>query len=233
MATRLTELKQLVVAQSSQYNATEALRKLSQGLLFIGEHAKNVKFTELAQAAVKYSVETVRENPKTAALTVVAFLPGLAPSLFSGPLLGWFGFRTAGIRGGITSTKCHPPRMCMLIGFPGSLASALHAQHAPVVAHGIFATVQSAAAGGYGLPIVQGTVRGAAAAAGAGPLVKTFYDKLKHSRAGEDGGKDCLEAAKEGQGCDSGEGRKSTGKQEVAGAEKKMEGKRGVGKPKL
>ncbi|KAI4202589.1 MAG: hypothetical protein LQ346_001949 [Caloplaca aetnensis] len=233
MATKLTELKQLVVAQSSQYNATEALRKLNQGLVFIGEHAKNVEFTELARAAVKYSVETVRENPKTAAFTVVASLPGLAPGLFAGPFLGWIGFGTAGIRGGITPIKCHPPRMCMLIGFPGSVASALHAQHAPVVAHGIFATLQSAAAGGYGLPIVQGAVRGAATAVGAGPLAKTLYDKLQLSEAGEDEGKDCPEAAKEGQGCDGGEGGESNGKQGVAGAKNRVEGKSGVGEPKL
>ncbi len=121
----------------------------------------------------------------------------------------------------------------MLIGFPGSVASALHAQHAPVVAHGIFATLQSAAAGGYGAPIVQGAVQVAATALGAGPWVKTSYGKLKQSRAGEDGRKDGLEAAKEGQGCDGGERGESNEKQGVAGREKSLEGKRGVGKPKL
>ncbi|KAL8925772.1 MAG: hypothetical protein Q9208_003269 [Pyrenodesmia sp. 3 TL-2023] len=162
MANRFSKLKQLVETRTSQYNTTEALRKLNQGLVFIGDQAKNVDFTNLAKTAGTYTLSTVRENPGKTSLTVVAL--GLGP--LSSLLLPWAGFGAAGVTA-------------------GSIASALHSQHAPVVAHGIFATLQSAGAGGYGLPIVQGAVQGAATAMGAGPWVKTVYDKLKPSADGQ------------------------------------------------
>ena len=42
----------------------------------------------------------------------------------------------------------------------GTAASGMQAQHAPVVARGLFATLQSAGAGGYGVAIVNNVVRG-------------------------------------------------------------------------
>lgn len=202
MANRFSKLKQLVDTQTSQYNATEALGKLNRGLVFIGDQAKNVDFANLAKIAGTYTLSTVRENPGKTSLTVVAL--GLGP--LSSLLLPLAGFGAAGVTAGnICPSNYHPSsRPYTNEGYPGSAASALHAQHAPVVAHGIFATLQSAGAGGYGLPIVQGAVQGAATAIGVGPWAKTFYDKLKPSAEGEAGG----------EGVDG-------------------EGNRGVGKPKL
>lgn len=184
MANRSSKLKQLVETQTSQYSTTEALRKLNQGLVFIGDQAKNVDFANLAKTAGTYTLSTVRENPGKTSLTVVAL--GLGP--LSSLLLPWAGFGAAGVTAGsicpsnylLSSDKDYTDD-----GYPGSAASALHSQHAPVVAHGIFATLQSAGAGGYGLPIVQGAVQGAATAMGAGPWVKTVYDKLKPSADAE------------------------------------------------
>ena len=44
--------------------------------------------------------------------------------------------------------------------FIGTVASSMHARHAPAVAKGFFATLQSAGAGGYGVAIINNVVRG-------------------------------------------------------------------------
>ena len=45
--------------------------------------------------------------------------------------------------------------------FIGTAASSMHAQHAPVIARSLFATLQSAGAGGYGVAMVNNVIRGA------------------------------------------------------------------------
>ncbi|KAL8640241.1 MAG: hypothetical protein Q9228_002816 [Teloschistes exilis] len=62
----------------------------------------------------------------------------VTPAAVTAPVLGVFGFGAGGL---------------------GGAASAHQASHAPIVARGTFATLQSFGAGGYGVPIVHGVVR--------------------------------------------------------------------------
>ncbi|UKZ91103.1 uncharacterized protein TrAFT101_006099 [Trichoderma asperellum] len=111
-----------------------------------------------AQTAVQRLGKAARENPMLAAATVVTGA-GVAvvavPALITAPIMGiagMAGFTQAGIAG-------------------ASIASALQASIGNVAAGSIFATVQSAAAGGYGVAALAGTAQAVGGAvAGAGSI---------------------------------------------------------------
>ncbi|CCC07088.1 unnamed protein product [Sordaria macrospora k-hell] len=104
---------------------------------------------------IRWAKEWIKQNPKAAAalgltaggLTVVA-----APALLTGPVLSFMGFGSGGVVG-------------------GSIAAGIQAAIGNVVAGSWFATVTSAAMGGYGVPVVaavgQGIGAGAALVGGA------------------------------------------------------------------
>jgi len=72
----------------------------------------------------------------------------------------------------------------MLTNNPGSLASGVHAVIGPVAANSIFATMQSAAMGGYGVAAVTGVAQFGAAVWTAG---WTAAGLIGSSSAGEKG----------------------------------------------
>ncbi|KAL9479743.1 hypothetical protein ACSS6W_004529 [Trichoderma asperelloides] len=110
------------------------------------------------QTAAQRLGKVARENPMLAAATVVTgagVAVVAAPALITAPIMGiagMAGFTQAGIAG-------------------ASIASALQASIGNVAAGSIFATVQSAAAGGYGVAALTGTVQAVGGAvAGAGSI---------------------------------------------------------------
>ncbi|KAL6904991.1 hypothetical protein GGI43DRAFT_398632 [Trichoderma evansii] len=109
-----------------------------------------------AQSAAQRFSKAARENPMLAAATVVTgagVAVVAAPALLTAPIIGiagMVGFTPTGIAG-------------------ASIASTLQASIGNVAAGSIFATIQSAAAGGYGVAAVTSTaqaVGGAVAGAG-------------------------------------------------------------------
>ncbi len=65
----------------------------------------------------------------------------------------------------------------------GSAAAAFQSTAGPAVAHGVYATLQSAAAAGYGVPIVHSAVQGAV---GAGLGTSALWNKWRKPEAAED-----------------------------------------------
>lgn len=96
-----------------------------------------------------------------------------APAVVAAPALAAVGFGANGIAAGqypalyLSSTFANRTE--------GSTAAGVHAGIGNLVAHGGFATLQSAGMAGYGAPIVHGIVQAAGAAVGAG----TAYSKAK------------------------------------------------------
>ncbi|KAF2146777.1 uncharacterized protein K452DRAFT_193951, partial [Aplosporella prunicola CBS 121167] len=84
----------------------------------------------------------IREHPLQATCYAVGGGMMLFPLAAATPVLGAVGFGAAG-------------------PVAGSLASAAQSIWAPVASGGLFATLQSAAMGGYGAAIVAGTVQAA------------------------------------------------------------------------
>ncbi|KAL8690055.1 MAG: hypothetical protein Q9218_004408, partial [Villophora microphyllina] len=94
------------------------------------------------------AADWARAHPFQTALHVGTGLVIVAPAAVVAPVLGAVGFGAGGLVG-------------------GTAATAYQASHGPIVARGIFATLQSAGAGGYGVPIVHGIVRAGGALASA------------------------------------------------------------------
>ncbi|KAL8696812.1 MAG: hypothetical protein Q9201_007465 [Fulgogasparrea decipioides] len=67
----------------------------------------------------------------------------------------------------------------------GSAAAAWQANITPVAARGLFATLQSAGAGGYGIPIVHGAVRAGSFVAGSLPAVAATFRRKKKPPAND------------------------------------------------
>ncbi|KAM0523974.1 hypothetical protein ACHAPE_001227 [Trichoderma viride] len=110
------------------------------------------------QSAAQRLSKAARENPMLAAATVVTgagVAVIAAPALITAPIMGiagMVGFTPAGVAG-------------------ASIASALQASIGNVAAGSIFATIQSAAAGGYGVAALAGTAQAVGGAvAGAGSI---------------------------------------------------------------
>jgi F0F1-type ATP synthase assembly protein I len=123
---------------------------LSQQLLSI-----NLEKKKLGPAA-KEGAKSMGENPVEASLIVGSALPLFVPSLVSGPVLWMFGW--------VLELVHFPPPLFLLIVLEIGLAAAV----IQAAAGGAFATVQSAAMGGYGVVVVNTAVRVEAAVLGAG-----------------------------------------------------------------
>ncbi|KAK7545633.1 hypothetical protein IWX49DRAFT_640369 [Phyllosticta citricarpa] len=117
-------------------NCTEQAQKLFDKTT---EYVFSIKWEDLPENIKTY----VQENPREAGFRVVGGVVFFAPGLITGPLLGMLGFTAAGPAA-------------------GSIAAAWQASIGPVAARGFFATLQSAATGGYGAPVVGGVVRAVA-----------------------------------------------------------------------
>jgi len=65
----------------------------------------------------------------------------------------------------------------------GSAAAAFQSTAGPAVAHGVFATIQSAGAAGYGVPIIHGAIQGAV---GAGLGISALWNKWRKGGVAED-----------------------------------------------
>ncbi|KAK7756171.1 hypothetical protein SLS62_001763 [Diatrype stigma] len=107
-----------------------------------------------------------RENPEKAALCgaagAVVLVTVAAPGAVATPVLAVTGFGSEGVVG-------------------GSLAAGIQSGAGSVVSPSLFATCQSAAMGGYGVPAVVAAVQvgGAAVAAGAGAAAASIGGKKK------------------------------------------------------
>ncbi|KAL7955706.1 hypothetical protein V8C34DRAFT_234970 [Trichoderma compactum] len=134
-----------------------------------------------AQAAAQQLGKAAWENPLLAAATVATgtgLLVFAAPAILTAPIMGLAG--AAGITpAGIAAS---------------SAASAIHASIGNVAAGSIFATLQSAAAGGYGVGVLAGaaqTAGGAVAGAGSvGGVLAYFKGKDKSQSESTDEKKD-------------------------------------------
>ncbi|KAK7540785.1 uncharacterized protein J3D65DRAFT_600890 [Phyllosticta citribraziliensis] len=118
-------------------NVTESAQQLFNKTT---EYVFSIKWEDLPEDIKTY----IRENPGQAGMHVVGGVVFFAPALITGPLLGLLGFTAVGPAA-------------------GSIAAAWQAFIGPVAARGFFATLQSAAMGGYGAPIVGSIVRAVAA----------------------------------------------------------------------
>ncbi|KAI9657395.1 MAG: hypothetical protein M1821_003077 [Bathelium mastoideum] len=106
---------------------------------------------------VPYQVlDWIRNNPGTAGLYAANGAIIICPALITGPTLGLLGFSAAGPAG-------------------GTAAAWIQSVIGPVAARGIFATLQSAAMGGYGAAVVNGT----ASAAGGSVMVWNAVRRLQ------------------------------------------------------
>ncbi|KAJ4198174.1 hypothetical protein NW755_000862 [Fusarium falciforme] len=125
--------------------------------------------TALAEAAGK-AAQHAKDNPKAAVAVGAGFLVCAVPALVAAPALGLAGFGANGIVG-------------------GSLAAGAQSGIGSVVAPSLFATLQSAGAGGYGLSAVYGAVQGAAALGAGGSLAASFRGKKddKEKKGDKDG----------------------------------------------
>ena len=91
----------------------------------------------------------------------------VGPSLVTVPVLGAAGFGTNIAGGRFMDVNWLYHRSNMETRDLGSAAAAIQSASGPIVAGGLFATLQSAGAAGYGLPIVNSAVQGAIGAVNA------------------------------------------------------------------
>ncbi|KAI0479845.1 hypothetical protein F4859DRAFT_477531 [Xylaria cf. heliscus] len=94
-----------------------------------------------AAAGARNATEWAAANLKQATIAGAGAACVVAPMLVAAPVLGLVGFGATGIVG-------------------GSIAAGIQSAIGSVVAPSVFATLQSAAAGGYGVAAVSGTVQG-------------------------------------------------------------------------
>jgi len=107
------------------------------------------------------------------------------PALVAAPALGLAGFGANGIVGGSSTpfiSIIHQFSASLLIVLLGSLAAGAQSGIGSDVAPSLFATLQSAGAGGYGLSAVYGAVQGAAAVGAGGSLAASFRGKKKNDK---------------------------------------------------
>lgn len=114
------------------------------------------------------------------------------PALVAAPALGLAGFGANGIIGGSLTPFVwivHRFSAGLLIVLPGSLAAGAQSGIGSVVAPSLFATLQSAGAGGYGVSAVYGAVQGAAALGAGGSFAASFRGKKadKEKKGDKDG----------------------------------------------
>ncbi|RMJ09672.1 hypothetical protein CDV36_010716 [Fusarium kuroshium] len=123
----------------------------------------------LTQAAGK-AAQHAKDNPKAAVAVGAGVLVCAVPALVAAPALGLAGFGANGIVG-------------------GSIAAGAQSSIGSVIAPSLFATLQSAGAGGYGVSAVYGAIQGAAALGAGGSLAASFKGKKgeKEKKGDKDG----------------------------------------------
>ncbi|KAJ4325677.1 hypothetical protein N0V84_003395 [Fusarium piperis] len=148
----------------------------------------------LTQAAGKVA-QHAKDNPKAAVAVGTGVLVCAVPALVAAPALGIAGFGANGIVG-------------------GSIAAGAQSSIGSVVAPGLFATLQSAGAGGYGISTVYGAIQGVAALGAGGGLAASFKGKKadkekKEEKGGEESetGEEDEKQPKEKSGESDGEGK--------------------------
>ncbi|EEU46606.1 uncharacterized protein NECHADRAFT_79370 [Fusarium vanettenii 77-13-4] len=157
----------------------------------------------LTQAAGK-AAQHAKDNPKAAVAVGAGVLVCAVPALVAAPALGLTGFGANGIVG-------------------GSLAAGAQSGIGSVVAPSLFATLQSAGAGGYGLSAVYGAVQGAAAVGAGGSLAASFGGKKKNDK--EKKGDKYDEESEADEGDEGDEKKPAENKSGEAGGESKDDNK--------
>ncbi|KAF4465418.1 Lactose regulatory [Fusarium albosuccineum] len=144
--------------------------------------AENFKsyFSGAAQGAANFA----KEHPYAAAGMGTGVAICAAPVIVAGPALAFAGFGANGVVGGQLPTTSQEAEYTNISLSPGSIAAGAQSSIGSVVAPSLFATLQSAGAGGYGVSAVYGAVQGAAAlfAAGSGGAA---YKSRKSGEKGE------------------------------------------------
>ncbi|KAL9019863.1 MAG: hypothetical protein Q9185_002912 [Variospora sp. 1 TL-2023] len=108
---------------------TGAFREnLAHALAQIGDQARNMDYSSL----VDWGLEYAKEHPYLTTVEVTCIAATIAPGPAAALGLGWLGFGGGGVVRGSRAAAQQIPR---------------------VAAHGPFAVLQSAGAGGYGLPM--------------------------------------------------------------------------------
>ncbi|KAI0402761.1 hypothetical protein F4802DRAFT_574307 [Xylaria palmicola] len=120
----------------------------------------------LAAEKGKNATEWAGANPRTAVAVGAGVVLVAAPMLIAAPLLGAFGFGANGI-------------------VVGSMAAGAQSGIGSVVAPSLFATLQSAGAGGYGVAAVAGAFQGLGAVIGSSGALSVFR-KAKKAEDGEE-----------------------------------------------
>ncbi|KAF7551606.1 hypothetical protein G7046_g7677 [Stylonectria norvegica] len=132
----------------------------------VGEEVAKIDLRQVGEQAAQW----ITENPE-AAIAIGAYAAVMfAPALISSPALGVVGFGADGIAA-------------------GSAAAGIQSGIGNVIAPSVFATLQSAAMGGYGVAVVHGAIQlGATAVAGTGALLAILGNEEQHVE-GLEGGK--------------------------------------------
>ncbi|KAI1261478.1 hypothetical protein F5Y18DRAFT_198848 [Xylariaceae sp. FL1019] len=115
----------------------------------------------MSKKALQGATEWVKANPRTTATVATGAVFAAAPMAVAAPVLGVLGFGAAG-------------------PVAGGIAAGVQAGVGNVVAPSVFATLQSAAMGGYGAAVVGGVVQAAGGVvAGAAGLKEVVKAKLR------------------------------------------------------
>ncbi|KAL8713816.1 MAG: hypothetical protein Q9225_006704 [Loekoesia sp. 1 TL-2023] len=125
-------------------------------LFYVGDLVKDTDYAVVAHDIYNYT----QEHPYLTTMQAVSVLGFAFPGLVAVPALKIVGFGPGGV-----GAK--------------TLAALKHSKYAPVGARSLFATLQSAGAGGHGLNPVLNVVRAGAAATGSMPWVGTVVKKGK------------------------------------------------------
>lgn len=121
------------------------------------DYVKGIDYRQHAKSVLQWSAA----HPYQTALQVGMGIMMLSPAAVAGPALSAAGFGSSGILPGASPSILWWSDI--LIRVSASFASAQHAAIGNVAARSFFATLQSAGAGGYGLPIVNGFIRAGSA----------------------------------------------------------------------
>ncbi|KAF2796877.1 hypothetical protein K505DRAFT_155120 [Melanomma pulvis-pyrius CBS 109.77] len=142
------------ILPSPYLHPTSIDTKMGNLICKVVDHIKNT-ICDMAPPIVQYVVK----HPIKAVCHVASATMMLGSSVIAPLLLGLAGFTSAGVAA-------------------GSLAAAVQSSMGTVVAGGAFATLQSAAMGGYGAAIVAGAMSGAAVAAEVVPIVVSVVEQI-------------------------------------------------------
>ncbi|KAL8818111.1 MAG: hypothetical protein Q9223_003187 [Gallowayella weberi] len=141
----------------------KVLRQVSDRLAQLGVQVKEAQYAEMVEKAKAW----IAAHPYQTAFQVSMLLLTLGPGLLAGPALGAAGFSSSGL-------------------VSGSAAAAHQAATGNVAARSVFAVLQSAGAGGYGVPIVHGAIRAGSVIAGTfGAFAGRFRKNEKEQTAAE------------------------------------------------